>query len=195
MNRQWQQYAIAILSAYIAPGCVTVHAPLVTDKSYPNNWGELLELGPECKAIEGVYWNEGVTPSADGTIQPVMLTSALNLHRNAQTVSLSVRVRQFDRHGDAFVTLGVVPDNNVADLHELESCFCIKQTLACTQISETYWSVPNFGVGGEQSNIYFSISHDHSLVAKMQNYHADVILVLPVFGIKEPWVRFSRVEQ
>jgi len=78
---------------------------------------------------------------------------------------------------------------------EFEGCFCIKQTLACTQVSEKYWSLPNLGFGGSQKNVYFSLSQDHSLIAKLQNYHADVILAIPVFGIKEPWARFEQVEK
>jgi hypothetical protein len=37
------------------------------------------------------------------------------------------------------------------------------------------------------------MSHDRSLIAKLQAYHADVVLAIPLFGIKEPWARFNRV--
>lgn len=197
MNRLRGRLSASFLVAVISQGCVTVHAPLVADLEYPASaWGEVLALGPECKAVDGTYSNEGVTiGTAGGNGQPLLLTSALNISSNAQTVSLSVRTRRFDRNGDAFITLRVVPDDNLASLHELDGCFCIKQTLACTQVSETYWSLPNFGLGGTQQNIYFGLSHDHSLIAKLQNYHADVILGLPIFGMKEPWVRFLRLNR
>jgi hypothetical protein len=55
--------------------------------------------------------------------------------------------------------------------------------------------MPNFGLGGSQRNVYLSVSRDRSLIAKLQNYHADVILAIPVFGMKEPWVRFGNAGQ
>lgn len=197
MNRLRGRLGASFLVAAISQGCVTVHAPLVADLEYPTSaWGEPIVLGAECKAVDGTYSNEGVVIRADGgNSQPLLLTSALNISGSAQSVSLSVRTRRLDRNGDAFITLRVVPDGNLAGLHELEGCFCIKQTLACTEVSETYWSLPNFGLGGTQKNIYFGLSHDHSLIAKLQNYHADVVLGLPIFGMKEPWARFPHLDQ
>lgn len=195
MNQQWRQIVIWLITASISQGCITVHAPLAEDKDYPRSWGNISALGPECKSLEGNYLNEGITTTANGVTQPLLLTSVLNLRSDAQTVALSVRTRKLDQNGDAFITLSVTPDGNLADRHELAGCFCVKQTLACTQINEKYWSVPNLGLGGSQRNVYFSMSHDHALIAKLQNYHADVILAIPLFGKKETWAKFSRVEQ
>lgn len=195
MNRQWRRLGVLLVAASISQGCVTVHAPLEPDKDYPSTWGDLSALGPECKALEGTYLNEGVTAAAKGDTQPLLLTSVLNIRSDARNLSLSVRIRRVDQNGDAFATLRIVPDGNIAGLRELEGCFCIKQTLACTQVSEEYWSVPNFGLGGAQKNVYFSIAHDGSLVARLQNYQLDVILAVPFFGIKEPWARFRRAGQ
>lgn len=194
MGRQWRQLGILLMAATVSQSCVSVHAPLEADKDYPRAWGELSTLGPECKSLDGTYLNEG-TVAANGATQPLLLTSVLNIPGDSRTVSLSVRTRRLDQNGDAFITLSVVPDGNAAALLELEGCFCIKHTLAYTQVSETYWSMPNIGLGGSQKNVYFSMSHDRSLVAKLQNYHADVILAVPVFGIKEPWARFIRAGQ
>ncbi|MGE5303039.1 MAG: hypothetical protein ACM3TN_06895 [Alphaproteobacteria bacterium] len=165
------------------------------DGKYPRHWGDLAALGPECKSLEGSYLNEGLITGVNGTTQPVLLTSVLNVPSETMTVSLTIRTRRLDQNGDAFVTLGVIPDNNPVATHEVEGCFCIKQTLASTQVSESYWSVPNFGLGGLQKNVYFSMSHDGSLIAKLQNYHADVILAVPMFGINEPWARFENADQ
>jgi hypothetical protein len=195
MDRQWRLLGILLVAASVSQGCVSVHAPLVADDDYPRSWGELSTLGPECKSLEGTYQNEGVATAASGVTQPLLLTSVLNIRSNARTLSLSVRTRSLDQNGDAFITLRVAPDDNIADARELEGCFCIKRTLACTQVSESYWSVPNFGLGGSQKNVYFSLLQDRSLVAKLQNYHADVILMIPVFGMREPWAMFNRADR
>ena len=187
--------ALLLLITSVFYGCVTVRAPLVPDKDYPRDWGDLSALGPECKAIEGIYVNEGEVTSAGGSTQSLSLTSILNIRSAARVVSLRVRTRKMDQNGDAFVTLQVLPDGNTAALQELQGCFCIKQTLACTQIYERYWSVPNFGLGGSQRNVYFSVSRDRALIGKLQNYHADVIFAIPVFGIKEPWTRFKTTNE
>jgi len=52
------------------------------------------------------------------------------------------------------------------------------------------------GFGGSQNNVYFTLSHDRSLVAKLQNYNIDMALFLiPIFGMDEPWALFKRAEQ
>jgi hypothetical protein len=195
MNTYYRLLALLLLAASVFDGCVMVRAPLVSDKEYPRDWGDLSALGPECKSLEGTYMNDGVVTGIDGSTQSVSLTSVLNNRSEARIVSLSIRTRKVDQNGDAFITLRVVPDGNTAAFQELEGCFCIKQTLACTQVYETYWSIPNFGLGGAQRNVYFSMTRDRSLIAKVQDYHADVILAIPVFGIKEPWARFKTADQ
>lgn len=187
-----QRSFVLFLAVAIAQGCVTVHAPLIPDDEFPRAWGKLSALGPECKALEGTYLNGGIAAGFSGSDQSISLTSVLNLRSSARTLSLSVRTRRLDQNGDAFSTLKVVIDGNIANAHELEGCFCIKQTLACTQINEKYWAIPYLGLGGSQRNVYFSLSNDGSLIAKLQNYRADVVLLIPVFEMKEPWVRFAK---
>ena len=195
MNSHCRRSGMFLIAAFASQGCVSVHAPLEADNNYPEEWGNLLSLGPECKSLEGIYLNEGITTVANGFTQPLLLTSVLNIRSYPRTVSLSVLTRRLDQNGDTFTTLRVVPDGDIAAAHELEGCFCIKQTLACTQVYETSWSVPNFGFGRSQKNVYLSRSQDHSLIAKLQNYHADVILAIPVFGISHPWAKFKQAKQ
>lgn len=192
MNTFYCLLVLLILTASLFQGCL-VRAPLVTDKEYPSDWGDPLTLGHECKSLEGTYMNEGVVTGIDGSTQPLLLTSVLNIRSEARIVSLNIRTRKVDQNGDAFITLQVVPDGNTAMFQELEDCFCVKQTVAC-KVYEKYWSIPNFGLGGSQKNVYFSISRDQSLIAKLQIYHADVILAIPAFGMKEPWARFKTAD-
>lgn len=184
-----------LVAAGISQGCVSVHAPLKADENFPPVWGELTSLGPECKALNGAYLNQGATAAADGRHEPVSLTSVLNIRSDARIVSLGVRTRRVDENGDAFVTLRITPDGDNAAPKEREGCFCIKGTLACTQVSEASWGMPYVYFGGSQSNVYFSMTSQRALVAKLQNYRADVIIVMPIFGMQEPWVRFERASQ
>lgn len=195
MQQRMHRRTLVLLICAVFLGCVSVRAPLVADKDFPSAWGEINQLGFECKALDGTYLNEGAVVAAEGVAQPLSLTSVLAMQSSARAVTLNVHTRKIDQNGDSFITLRVVPDEDSASMKELDGCFCIKQTLACTQVSEKYWSLPNFGFGGSQQNVYFSIASDRSLVARLQNYHADVILLIPVFGIKEPWARFERVDR
>lgn len=195
MSKRLHRVGIGFLVASALMGCVATHAPLKADSEYPNAWGEVLPLGRECKAVEGRYRNQGEIVDVNGVSQAALLTTLLDIRSDARVVSLKVHTRRVDQSGDAFITLAVVPDDNLANTHELETCFCIKQTLACPRIGETYWSLPNFGFGGQQSNLYFSLSKDQSLVGKLQNYHAEALLGLPSFGMKEPWIRFIRADK
>jgi len=195
MSARSHQQALLLLAALVLQGCVTVHAPLLPDEGYPRDWGEPSPLGPECKGVEGTYLNAGWMTGTGGSSQPVSLMAVLNVVGDANTVSLNTLTRRVDRNGDALITLRISAHGDATVLHEREGCFCIKQTLACTQISEKYWSFPNFGLGGSQSNAYFAISQDRTLIAKLQNYDADVILGVPIFGMKEPWARFKNADQ
>lgn len=187
--------SLLLLIASAMQGCVSVHAPLERDDRYPPEWGSPSALGRECKSLEGTYSDHGTVTAPHETTLPISLTSVLNIPHAAKAVALSLQTRRTDQNGDAFVTLRIALDGDASSPHEIAGCFCIRQTLACTQVSEKYWTFPNFGLGGAQRNIYFSIAPDRSLIAKLQNYHADVILGIPVFGIKEPWARFQAVER
>jgi hypothetical protein len=39
------------------------------------------------------------------------------------------------------------------------------------------------------------MSKDRSLIATLQNYHADVLLGVPIFGMNEPWARLKNADQ
>jgi hypothetical protein len=194
MSTRWHQQGLLFLAVLVLQSCVTVYAPLLPDEEYPRDWGELSALGPECKGVDGTYSNAGRKTGTSGSSKPVSLMEVLDFVGDAKTVSLNTYTRRIDRNGDAFITLRISAHGNATVLHEREGCFCIKQTLACTQLSEKYWSFPNFGLGGSQSNAYFAISRDRTLIAKLQNYHADVILGVPIFGTKEQWARFENAD-
>ena len=57
----------------------------------------------------------------------------------------------------------------------------------CKDIPGTY---SNEGVLAFRNGITQTVSQEGALIAKVQNYHADVILAVPIFGKTEPWVRF-----
>jgi hypothetical protein len=181
-----------LIATTIFQCCVSVHAPLETDKNYPPAWGDLTSLGDECKSLEGTYLNEGVIIASEAGPQPLLLTSVLNIPDDARTVSLSVHTSKLFRNGDALVTLHIVPEGRIEAHKELKGCYCIKGTLACFEVGKGGWWVPYFALVGSQQNVYFSMTNDRSLVAKLQNYHAGMILVVPVFRVKEPWAWFKR---
>lgn len=67
------------------------------------------------------------------------------------------------------------------------------RTLAARPVKGgTLWSAP---LGPHSAvNVYLSISSDQALIVKLQKYHADVIVAVPIFGISEPWARFERAD-
>ncbi len=181
-----------LATASVIPGCVMPPMSLQSDQAYPSEWSRVSTLGRECRAIAGTYANEGVLAAAGGQKQAVTLMRALELKLNADHVTLDIQTRRPDRNGDTFATLGVASDLDGEPRRELSNCFCIRETLACPQVSQSSWSFPNVGIGASQTNVYLSVAEDGSLIAKLQNYHLDVILVVPVYGDVEPWARFER---
>jgi len=180
-----------LLAAWLLQSCVTVHAPLLADSQYPADWGDILPLGPECKAVAGVYADAGSLADAAGQPRPVSLLGALGLDGRASAVSLSIQTRQTDARGDASVTLQASPDGDASAGHQLSECFCVRQALFCKVASETRWGAPGVGIGGSQGNLYFGVNRTHDLVAKLQTYDAGILLGLPLFSQQEHWLRFA----
>lgn len=175
-------------------GCVSLHTPLTSDEGYPANWTPIARLGPECKGMNGDYDNAGTLAVTALSTEPALLTSVLGLAEPATRLSLVVVTRKTDKKGDSLSTLEVLPNGNTAARRKLEECFCIEETLMC-KVSESYRGVPNVSIGGSQRNVYFSLAQDGALIAKLQDYHIDVVLGVPVFGRAEPWARFRRSER
>ena len=181
--------AIKLLPAMAIAGCVSLHAPLVPDKGYPESWAPIVLLGPECKKLAGEFENGGTLAVTSLNAEPVLLTNILGLPGSSSRISLSVTTRKIDGYGDSISTLQIISDERNAAQNSFEDCFCVKQTLMC-KVSESYRMLPYFSVGGSQRNVYFSRTRDGALITKIQNYQIDVIMVVPVFGGTEPWARF-----
>lgn len=170
-------------------GCVSLHAPLTEDEGYPSSWAPIVPLGPECTKMTGDYENAGTLAVTATNVVPVLLTNVLDLPEPMVRLSLKVATRKIDKNGDAFSKLTVISSGDTAPQRDFEECFCIKQSLMC-KVSESYRGVPYIHAGGSQRNVYFSIAEDGALVARLQDYHIDVVGPVPVFGKTEPWARF-----
>lgn len=172
-----------------------MHAPLVKDASYPVGWPDIKAAGEECKGLDGTYTNIGVIAIGTAAQHGASLTQILGLSGNASEVSLLVKTRKIGNDGNAFSILVVVPQENPDAQRELSNCFCISQTLICGPIKQSSWAIPSLGFGASQSAVYMSSSTDGSLIVRLQDYHIDIILVMPIFGKTEPWARFLRSER
>jgi hypothetical protein len=135
----------------------------------------------------------GIVADAHGREVSLSLFDVLNLKATARRVSLEVATQRLDEKGDAFSTLVVIAGDAQTNRFELKNCFCVRQALACTQLSESSWAVPYVGLGGKQSNVYIGSASDGTLIMKLQNYRVDVVFGLPVFQKVEPWARFETV--
>jgi hypothetical protein len=183
---------LGLLAALVAlPGCVSLHAPLVADAGYPPDWPPLAAAGPGCQGLSGRYLNAGVLAGPGGQRQPLALMALLHLKGPATVVRLDVRTRKTDAQGDTFATLVAAGDGDAAAASTLPDCFCVRQTLVC-KVAQSGWSSPYVGFGASQEGLYLSLGQDGALVARLQNYHVDVVLAVPSFGLQEPWARFER---
>jgi hypothetical protein len=144
--------------------------------------------------MTGDYDNAGNLAVTAQSTEPVLLTSVLGLPEPATSLSLTVITRKVDDSGDSLSTLEILPNGNTTARREITECFCLKQTLMC-KVTESYRGVPYLSIGGSQRNVYFSLAQDGALIAKLQDYHIDVVVAVPVFGKVEPWARFPRSGQ
>lgn len=170
-------------------GCVSLRVPLPEAEGYPASWAPIAPLDPECTKMTGDYENAGTLAVTAANTVPVLLTDILGLPEPAARLSLKVANRRTDRNGDSLSRLTVISGDDTAPRGDLEECFCIKQSLMC-KVSESYRGVPYIHAGGSQRNVYFAIAEDGALVARLQDYHIDVVGPVPLFGKTEPWARF-----
>jgi len=183
---------LGLLAAWALNGCVTVHAPLRTDARFPDDWGEIVPLGPDCKAIEGSYADAGsLAAAAAGEPRTASLLGILGLDARAGAVSLAVDTQAADPQGDARATLYAVSDGDAPLHQELRECFCVRQTLFCTTGAGKIEGAPGVGLGGSQANLYFGLTPKRDLVVKLQTYDAGILLGLPLFNQQEHWLRFA----
>jgi len=185
---------LRLASLMVVAGCVSLHTPLSKDEGYPTSWGTIVPLGPECKFINGKYENHGTLAVTAQSAKPIHLTSVVGLSEPVSRLSLTVNTHKVDKNGDTISTLNVIDVDNVAAGRELKACYCLKQTLMC-KVSEVSRAVPYVSIGGSQRNVYFALAQDGSLIAKLQDYHIDVVFVVPLFGMSEPWARFLRIDE
>lgn len=181
------------LAGSLLLGCSTILAPLTTDNDYPPGWGGLSSLGVECKALEGIYSNEGQLVGSDFTLRPSTLAAVLNFRSEAKTIYLGLKTRKVGKDGLVYTTLVAIPDGSRSEQRELSGCYCIKQTLAC-KVTEGF-EEKHLGLRGSKNNLYLTLAKDRALIAKMQNYHSGVILSVPSGSKEQPWARFPRREK
>jgi hypothetical protein len=185
--------ALRLMPIVLIAGCATLHAPLLPDESYPDDWPPIIGLRPECKAIAGEYKNEGLLAGSAGASRTVLLTSVFYLGKPADTVSLAITTRKLDKVGDSLVTLEVFPHGRYADRRLLD-CGCIQQTLVC-QTAWWGWHLAPLYVHQSTRAVYISGAGDGGLIAKLQDQDLDAYFAVPVNRLREPWARFTRVEE
>jgi hypothetical protein len=193
MAKMWHPLASALLLGplMLTAGCASLYMPLSADEGYPTSWGAIVPLGQECKSMSGEYDNAGTVAIDAQSTMSILLTNVLGLPESTTRLSIIVVTQKLDKYGDAFSTLEVRASDDTTVGRELKECFCVKQTLMC-KVTESYRVVPYVSIGGSQRNVYFSLAHDGALIAKLQDYHIDVVFVVPFYGRSEPWARFVR---
>jgi len=184
---------ILTLMLFSLQGCVSMHTPLEADEHYPQEWGALQGLGPECSSLTGNYSSQGVITVSDGHTRPVLLTVLLGIKSEANVVFLSSQTQRLDKVGDTLATLRVITRGDVENTHSFQGCGCIKKTLLCP-VRHEGGAVPPILGGGGQRVVIFSKSIDGSLIAMIQDYSIYLILAVPVFTISEPWARFESAD-
>lgn len=193
LARMWHPLARGLLLGplMLTTGCASLYMPLTADEGYPAGWGTIVPLGQECRSMSGEYDNTGTVAINGQSMASVFLTNVLGLPESATRLSITVITQRRDKDGDSLSTLEVRASDDAAVRRELKECFCVKQTLMC-KVAESYRAIPYVSIGGAQRNVYFSLAHDGALIAKLQDYHIDVVFVVPVYGKRESWARFVR---
>jgi hypothetical protein len=205
---------ILVTLGLMAAGCGTMKAPLKSDRMYPSDWPDISSLGTECKDLNGTWIDEGTVVDEKGNLTPVLLSSLFfgNVSTKSGILSLNVITKKLDSNQDSIASLEMVmgTDNKHAPLEshagnpfirkELEPCYCIQGTFLA--ISDVPLEGPNIlgwaylfrvGFAGGQMNVWFTKATDGSLIVKVDEHIAGMILIVPFHTQSSTWARFTRV--
>ena len=189
------EFAALVVFAVITAGCAMSKPPLQRDKHYSAEWPDISSLGMECQELDGSYANEGVVAGVHGDHQTILLTSILPIgkeFKEAKVVSLKVVTRKKSSNQDTFATLQVIVDGDERHQYESSDCFCIQRTFF---YSPSHWGggLPLLFVGGGQRNVWLTKATDGSLIAKIWDYTAGIVVVVPFHKQNYVWARFRPI--
>ncbi len=183
----------------LVTGCAAGRPPLQRDETYPAEWPDISSLGPECKGLDGIYANDGITTDISYTThnQTITLHNLLikPLRTGVKAVSLKVVTRRVDANKDSFATLMVAAADDVSSESDETDCHCVKQRLFCRAVGGSIGAVPFLYAGWSQVNVWLTKATDGSLLVKIGHFLAGHFLVLPIYKQSSEWARFKRIRE
>jgi hypothetical protein len=182
---------IALIAlSFITVGCAMNKPPLQRDEKYSAAWPDISNLGAECKDLDGTYANEGFYYDGKGALQSIMLTNIIQRksHPKDKVVFLKIVPGKIDKNQDSFASLQITVEDDKTSI----GCFCIKRTLFYVSGSSGGALPPAFGYGSQQ-NVWLTKANDGSLVAKIWDYSAGAVFIVPFYTQSYIWARFERI--
>jgi hypothetical protein len=188
------RYVALFLVSLFVVGCAAWKPPLQRDEKYPASWQDIASLGPECKALNGTYSNEGLLIDSDGSAQLILLTDILpvGVAGESEFISLKIVTQKIDSNQDTFATLQISVNDDSKAPQEWEKCYCVKHTLfyvAKTESSGIYYI---YAIGA-QHNVWLTQDMDGALIARIMKYSTGLVTVVPVYWQSHVWARFERI--
>ncbi|MEI6107375.1 MAG: hypothetical protein WCR49_10225 [Opitutae bacterium] len=194
-----QQAVAALLVIFFVAGCVSVPPPLKRDKDYPADWPDLSLVGPKCVEINGPYANEGMVTVPGGAPQRITLAAILPY----RDMRLKYGQRENFEKAKA-ITLQVLPKKSSGileftiekDGRKLSGrTDCYFGNGALMYIAESGGGSLLLAFAASQTNVWLTKAVDGSLIAKIENSSAGMILIVPFASSGSRWARFPPAKE
>jgi len=146
--------------------------------------------------VLSVKTSTGLMPTRDfyydgkGALQSILLTNIIQRksHSKDRVVYLKIVPGKTDKNKDSFASLQITIEDDKTSI----GCFCIKRTIFYVSESSGGALPPTFGYGSQQ-NVWLTKANDGSLIAKIWEYSAGAVFILPFYTQSYIWARFERI--
>lgn len=184
---------------FIVAGCASVPPPLKRDKDYPADWPNLSLVGPQCAEISGVYENEGMVTVPSGAPQRITLAAIMPYRdmrlkfgqrenfEKAKAVTLQVFLKK------SRGTLEFAIEKDGRKLSGWTDCYFGNGSLM--YIAESGGGSLLLAFAASQTNVWLTKAVDGSLIAKIEDSSAGMILIVPFASSGSRWARFPPAKE
>lgn len=167
-------------------------SPVQRDEKYPREWPDISPLRTECKDLDGTYANVGSMTTGEGGVKTVSLSAILSTGisvTGGETVSIKVSTKSFAPFSKD-VSKSTLLVNGVAIRND---GFCIDHCLNFPTYKINSGAISGLDAGGSQQNIWLTRAVDGSLLIKVFEYSAGLIVIVPYYHQTHVWARFERI--
>lgn len=191
-----------VIAACLLLGLSGCYAPLEREHGYPADWPEPLPLSKGFPEIDGTYANRGTLFSTEGGPGEIALADLIPQRWTFGTPKggmrapnppcadcVVLRMQPGTKWNPLPKLRATLPDTDEAREFDVEVASDEGVLLYLLQSS----SSGGLLFGSSQTRVFLAVAADRSLIAKIHNEDAGLVVIVPYHSAKYAWARFERI--